>query len=77
MKLGIAIGLIYAFLGMRLLMFIDDSGCNDIMRWAGNSEGRTWLALFAWPLVLILTLLIWISGQALRRRVRRQRRFNP
>lgn len=77
MKLGILIGLTYAFAGMRILMALDDGGHNPAMRWAAESELRTLLVLVAWPLILVITLLIWIGGRALRRLVRRQRRFTP
>lgn len=75
MKLGIFIGLLYAFAGMRILMAIDDDGHNPAMRWAADSEWKTWTVLLTWPLILVITLLIWISGRALRWHVRRSRRF--
>ena len=70
MSLGILIGLTYAYVGMRLLMAIDDSGRNPAMRWAADSELKTWIVLIAWPLILVLTLLIWIAGRAMRFYVR-------
>ncbi len=58
MLIGVAIGLLYAYLGLCLVVCVE-ARTNDVLHdWVGASIPRGLVVLVAWPVALVVALAV-------------------
>jgi hypothetical protein len=69
--IGILIGLLYAFIGIRILIVLDSIHDSPTIRWTRNREAYQWLLMLAWPVALLMDFVLHIADRALTRVLRK------
>lgn len=68
---GILIGLLYAFIGIRILIVLDSIHDSPTIRWTRDREVYQWLLMLAWPAALLVDLVMHLADRLLTRMLRK------